>query len=112
MNEPWFDPAYWAWLPGTAFGLLAGCWGGLAGWLAPQGRGRKLVLGAGWALFGAALLLLFGSLRGYLAAQPYGVWYGLGLPGLLGVILLPSLLPLVYRRYHESELRRMQAENL
>jgi hypothetical protein len=111
MNEPWFTVA-WAWLPGTIFGTLGGLWGSLVGVLAPQGRARKLVIGSGWAFFGVALVLLAGSLIGLATGQPVLVWYSLGLPGLLGVILFPTLLPVVYRRYQEAENRRMESQHL
>jgi len=111
MNDPWFTTNM-AWLPGTVFGTLGGLWGSLAGTLAPMGRARKLVLGSGWAFFGVALVLLAGSMIGAVSGQPYLVWYSLGLPGVLGVILFPVLLPQVYRRYQEAETRRMEAQNL
>jgi hypothetical protein len=112
MNEPWFNPNVWGWLPATVFGSTVGIWGSLAGYLAPQGRGRKFVLGAGWAYFGIALVFLAGGVLAWSSGQPYGVWYGFALPGVLGVILLPSILPQIYRRYHEAETRRMEAQNL
>ena len=112
MNEPWFNPNYWAWLPGTLLGCIGGAWGALAGTLAPRGKGRNLVLG------GALLLLVFcggllaAGLIAVISGQPYGVWYGLGLPGLLGVLVIPPNLYLVRKRYGEAEQRRMQAEDL
>lgn len=57
-------------------------------------------------------MLLAGSLIGLSTGQPYLVWYALGLPALLGVILFPTLLPVVYRRYQEAENRRMESQHL
>jgi MFS family permease len=112
MTTPWFDPNAWAWLPGTLFGCLAGLWGSLAGTLAPQGKARGLVVGTGWALIVVSLGFLVTAVVAYFVGQPYGIWYGLGLPGVLGVILFPSIFPIVLLRYRQAEERRMMAQDL
>jgi hypothetical protein len=112
MNEPWFNEMAWAWVPGTVFGTLAGLWGCLCGTFAGRGRGRKLVLGTGWAFFGLALVMLASGAIALATGQPYGVWYGLGWPGISGVILFGLLLPVMYRVYHDAETRRMEAQHL
>src|SRR5262249_35423983 len=111
MNEPWFDPNRWAWLPGTLLGCLGGLWGALAGTLAPQGKARHLVLGFGLLLWGLSVVLLVTGLVALCTGQPYGVWYGLGLGGLIGAVALGPALPLVRKRYREAEERRIQAED-
>ena len=45
MNELWFDPNHYAWIPGTMLGVLGGLWGSLVGILAPRGKAKGLVLG-------------------------------------------------------------------
>lgn len=112
MTTPWFDPNAWAWLPGTLFGCLAGLWGALAGTLAPKGKARGLVVGCGWLLIAASVVFLVVAVVAYLGGQPYGIWFGLGLPGMQGVILLPALFPLVFLRYRQAEERRMTAQDL
>ena len=57
-------------------------------------------------------MFLVAGIYAYFSGQPYGIWYGLGLPGLLGLILFPSLLPVVYLRYRQSEERTMQAKDI
>ena len=42
MSEPWFDPNRYAWIPGTALGVLGGILGSMAGVLAPRGRAKGL----------------------------------------------------------------------
>ncbi|MBM4067540.1 MAG: hypothetical protein FJ271_01140 [Planctomycetes bacterium] len=111
MNEPWFDPSY-AWLPGAMLGVLGGLAGGLAGWLAPQGKARAAVLTLWWLLLAASGVLLAGGVAGYLAGQPYAVWYGMGLTGLIGVLVLGINLPIIIIRYRQAEARRMQARDL
>ncbi len=111
MNEPWFDPNRWAWLPGTFFGCLGGLWGGLGGVLASQGKARRLVVGFGELLQWLSVVLLAAAVIALCTGQPYGVWYFLGLPGLIGTCVIGPLLPLVRKRYREAEERRMQAED-
>ncbi|HEV3257176.1 MAG TPA: hypothetical protein VG013_09875 [Gemmataceae bacterium] len=111
MNEPWFDPMY-AWLPGTLLGVIAGSLGGLAGWLGPKGKAKALVLGGFWVLFGVSAVMLVAGLAGYFSGQPYGVWYGLGLAGLIGVLVLGLNAPQLFRWYRQAEERRMSARDL
>lgn len=112
MIEPWFDPNAYAWIPGTALGVLAGTWGSVVGILAPRGKAKSMSLGLGWLLLAASGIMLAAGLSALYCKQPYGVWYGLLLPGILGPVVLGTNLPTVYRRYHESEKRRMEAEDL
>ncbi|HEY2154335.1 MAG TPA: hypothetical protein VGH33_01810 [Isosphaeraceae bacterium] len=112
MTTPWFDPNAWAWLPGTLFGCLGGLWGGCAGMLAPKGKARGFVLGAGLLFIASAIAFLIAAIVAYRVGQPYGVWFGLGFPGVQGLILFPLLLPVVVHRYRQAEERRMTAEDL
>lgn len=112
MTTPWFDPNAWAWLPGTLFGCLGGLWGAVAGTLAPRGKAKGFVLGYGWLLIVASVIFLAAAIVAYLGGQPYGIWFGLGLPGVQGVILFPLLFPLVVHRYRQAEERRMAAQDL
>ncbi|MGA2656028.1 MAG: hypothetical protein ABSH34_00775 [Verrucomicrobiota bacterium] len=111
-SNAWFNAAAYAWIPGTALGLLGGLDGSLVGILAPRGRGRALVLALH---FGTMLLcagLLLAGIVAKVKGQPYGIWYGLGFPGLLGLIIFGSLTPLILRRYREAELRKSLAKDL
>jgi hypothetical protein len=111
MNEPWFSDS-WAWLPGTLLGCLAGLIGGLTGWLAPQGKAKPFILGATWFLFVASVVMLCAGALALAVGQPYGVWYGLGLAGVIGVIVIGVNLPGIARAYRMAEERRMTAEDL
>ncbi len=111
-SNVWFNAAAYAWIPGTALGLLGGLEGTLAGTLAPRGRGKGLVLAVH---FGTMLLcagLLLAGIVAKVKGQPYGVWYGLGFPGLLGLIIFGFLTPVMLRRYREAELRKSLAKDL
>ena len=109
--EPWFDPMY-AWVPGTIVGCLAGLMGGLGGWLAPKGKAKGFILPMWWLLLLSSGVLLAAGIFGYLAGQPYGIWYGLCLTGLIGVLVLGINLPILIIRYRQAEQRRMHAHDL
>jgi hypothetical protein len=112
MNEPWFDANSYAWIPGTLLGVLCGLWGSLVGILAPRGKAKSLVLGSlGLMLAASAICLSLGVLA-LLKHQPYGVWYGLMLPGVVGLVVLGSLTPVAFARYREAENRKLQARDL
>lgn len=112
MSDPWFNPNLYAWIPGTIFGSLAGVMGGLAGTLAPRGKAKTLVLGAWWLFTSVAAAFLLLGVVAFFSGQPYGIWYGFGLPGLIGTLLFPALLPVVQKRYREAEERRIEAADL
>jgi hypothetical protein len=112
MNEPWYDASLYGWLPGTILGCLCGVWGGTAGSLVPRGRWKMLILGGAWLLLAySAVLLALGALA-YLTGQPFGIWYGLGMGGLIGLGVIAGNLPTVYRGYREAEERGMKAHDL
>ncbi len=112
MIEPWFDANHYAWIPGTLLGVLGGTWGSLVGILAPRGKAKHLVLGSLVLMLAACAACLSLGVLALLQHQPYGVWYGLLLPGILGLVLFPSLTPVVLMRYREAENRKMQARDL
>jgi hypothetical protein len=111
MNEPWFNAAYYSWIPGTLLGCLGGLWGALVGTLAPRGKAKALVLGFGGFLLLAAVFLLAAGVVALVNGQPYGVWYGLGLAGLVGTGVMGPLMPTAVRVYRQAEERRMQAQD-
>jgi uncharacterized membrane protein len=112
MTEPWFNPNFYAWIPGTMLGIAGGLLGGLSGWLASRGRARRIVLWLhGLIIIMSAGLLMVGLYALYVG-QPYGVWYGLLWPGVIGTILFSLFLPLTLKRYREAEERRLIARDL
>jgi hypothetical protein len=112
MTEPWFDPNRYAWIPGTCLGVAGGILGSLAGVLAPRGRAKGLVLGFHVLALVCCFVLFCIGLVALIQGQPYGVWYGLGFPGLLGLGVFGGLLPVVRMRYREAEQRRLAARDL
>ena len=112
MNDAWFNPGLFAGILGAAFGCTAGLWGCLADRMSARGKGRRFILGWGWSMFGCSVLSLILAAIAYAVGQPYGIWYGLGLVGVLGCIILPVRIIPIRRAYAESESRRMQVEDL
>jgi hypothetical protein len=112
MNEPWFDPNYYAWIPGTLLGVLGGSWGAMVGSLAPRGKAKGFVLGCLAVLLIASAGCLITGIVALISHQPYGVWYGLLLAGVLGVVLLGSLSPLAINGYRQAEARKMEAQDI
>jgi hypothetical protein len=69
-------------------------------------------MGLGLLLIGLSVAALAAGLIGLGTGQPYGVWFFLAMPGLVGVCVLGPLWPLLRKRYREAKERRMQAEDL
>ena len=114
MTEPWFDPntfgALYGSIGGGVGGSLIGVWGGLTGWLAPQGRARGLIFGL-WGVFLVLGIASLGfGLYALAAGQPYGIWYPPTMVGVLFVVLMSAGFFIIRKRYAEAETRRMQAE--
>ncbi|HEV3122355.1 MAG TPA: hypothetical protein VGY53_10645 [Isosphaeraceae bacterium] len=112
MNEPWFNPNLYAWIPGTFLGVLGGVVGSLAGIFASRGTHRRLVFGAIWFAVLYSAICLVAAVFALVQGQPYGIWYGLGLPGVLGLVIFGANTPTVFRAYRMAEERRMQAQDL
>ena len=112
MVEAWFDPAM-AWIPGTLLGVIGGAVGGpLAGFFAPKGKFKNQVLGLYYLILVISAGLLVAGVTALMSGQPYGVWYGLGFPGLLCLIIFSVLIGVVSKQYREAELRKSIAEDI
>jgi len=112
MVEPWFDPNRYAWIPGTAYGLLAACMGALVAWLVPHGRAKNFIVRAWFALWAIAVALLVVGTVALVSGQPWGVWYGLLLPGAVGALVVGANSLVILKRYREVEQRRLAARDL
>jgi hypothetical protein len=112
MTEPWFNPNLYAWIPGTLLGVAGGIEGTLAGLLVPRGKCRTLVIGVHFVILAICCLLLGVGVVALATGQPWGIWYGLGVPGLFGLIIFGPLTWLVRQGYAQAELRKSMAEDL
>jgi len=112
MTEPWFDPIHYAWIPGTAYGVMAGLMGGLVAWLAPRGLARSFILRAWFVVWAVAVALLAMGIVALVNGQPWGVWYGLLLPGAIGTLVVGANSLVILKTYREVEERRLAAKDL
>jgi len=116
MTEPWFDPirfgVVYGGFGGSALGALGGILGVATGYLAPRGKGRNLILGAFTIFLIIGVLNLLIGFYALISGQPYGIWYPLVLIGVILTAVMGGLLPVVKKRYTESESRRLNAAAL
>ena len=84
----------------------------IIGVLAPKGKGRTLVMGVHLGLLLSCCGLLGIGVAAFVAGQPWGVWYWLGFPGLLGVVTFGPLTWVVRWQYTQAELRKSMGEDL
>ncbi|MGB6608772.1 MAG: hypothetical protein WBE63_03490 [Acidobacteriaceae bacterium] len=112
MIDPWFDPNHYAWIPGTVYALAAGLLAGLVAWLVPRGRARNFILRAWFSLWIAAVVLLIAGFIALAGRQPWGVWYGLLLPGAIGTLVVGANSLVILKRYRDVEQRRLAAKDL
>lgn len=112
MTHPWFDADLYAWIPGTLFGAAAIVMGALVGWLTPQGKARRAIVRAWITLWVVSMAMLAAGIVALGIGQPYGVWFGLLLPGVVGTAVVGGNLPVILNRYRQVENRRLAAKDL
>ena len=112
MTQAWFDPNVYAWIPGTIYGTATGVLGAVVGWLAWHGRARSFVLTTWKALWAVALALLAVGLYALVKGQPWGIWYGFLLPGVIGATAVGANFFTILKRYRDAEQRRFAARDL
>ncbi|MFQ5506159.1 MAG: hypothetical protein ACE5F1_15405 [Planctomycetota bacterium] len=114
--EPWFDPnrfgAWYGSVAGGGGGVIGGTLGALGGWLAPKGKGRSFVIGGMFCMLVFGLANLAFGITALVLGQPYGIWYGGLLCGVIFTAVTASLIPVMNKRYRQAEQRRMEAEDL
>ena len=112
MTEAWFDPNSYAWIPGTAYGVIAGGLGGLVGVLLPKGRATRFLVRAWFALWALAVALLLVGLVALANGQPWGVWFGFLLPGVIGTLVVGANSVVILATRKKVEQRRLAAKDL
>jgi len=111
MIQPWFDPNRYAWIPGTAYACGALIVAAFVIWLVPQGRARKAIVRAWISLWAVAAALILTGLFALMSGQPWGVWYGLLLPGIIGATVVGANLFAIFKRYRDVEERRLASKD-
>jgi len=111
-TTPWItNPGLVGGLLGSAVGIFGATYGTIVGIMAPRGKGRTFVFALHWTGVLIGLILIGLSVTAFLSGQPYGVWYGLGLPGLILAIVLLPLTGVLRQHYRQAEQRRLDAES-
>jgi uncharacterized membrane protein len=112
MREQWFDPGHYAWVPGAVYAVLAVVVAGLVGYFAPKGRARHSIVLVWLALWALAVALLVAGIVAQVEGQPWAIWYGLGLPGLIGTLVVGLNTLVILKTYRQVEQRRLAAKDL
>jgi MFS family permease len=112
MTEPWFDPIRYSWVTGATFGGIALVLGALAAWYVPRGQAKGFIVSAWVSLWAVAIILLITGLVAFHDQQPWGVWYVLLLPGVVGTAVLGGNLLIILKRYREAEQHRFPHNSL
>ena len=92
--------------------MLGAIGGPLVGVFAPKGKFRKQVMGFYYLILVVSAGLFAGGVISFISGQPYAVWYGLGFPGFLCLIIFGGLLGIVSKWYNEVELRKTMADDI
>lgn len=117
MAEPWFaNPdmfgGLYGGIVGGGGGTLIGLLGAFAGYFAPRGKYRGLVVG-GMSLFcGLGVVQLLVGITALVTGQPYAIWFPLVLAGTIFALVCGGLIPQLRRQYGLAEQRKMEAEDL
>ena len=113
MNEPWISNIGMVGaILGSTMGILGGVIGTLAGGFVPRGKAKKLTLGVNTFAFVLSFISLVVGIIAYLSGQPYGIWYGFGLCGLLGTVMFGGGFLVILKRARDAELRKLMSEDL
>jgi len=106
MIHPWFDPNTQAWIPGVALGCISVLFAGLVVWFVPRGRAKAFIVSSWTALWAIAILLLAAGVVALFNRQLWAVWYGLMLPGVVGMFVLGGNLLIILKRYRDGARHR------
>lgn len=112
--EQWFDNStagMFGGFIGSFFGIIGALIGCLSGICVRKGL-KKPIYGIFIAAICLSVVLLVTAAIAFFTKQPYHVWYSFALPGIIGTVLFPCLLPVIRKRFTQSELLKMQAKDI
>ncbi len=108
MQEPWLDPEIFSWLPGTILGVVGAVYGAAMGALVSVKSMRAVMYLVDGILVVASFCMLLFGVTGFFMGQPYTLWGGFVLPGIIGVVAFSLLwvgLKALYKQVDEQEAR-------
>jgi len=97
---------------GAVEGVLGGAWGAAVGILAPQGRGRGILIPWGMLLLAASVGMLAAGLALLSMGLKWFIWETWLTTGALGSSVFFWCLRIARRRYEEAEMRRISASDI
>ena len=110
-TEPWIaNPGLIGGVLGGGVGIFGGLYGTVVGICAPRGVARGLVFGLHWTMAVLGAVLALTGLVAVVRGQPYHVWFGFLMPGLLLCVFAVVFLPVIRLRYRQAEARKLEAE--
>ena len=96
-------------LMGTILGPLLGMLGALVGVLSGRGRGKNVCLAICWATLTFGVVCLVTGMIALIMQQPYAVFFPLLLIGVIGTMVMGTVLPTIRQRFSDIELRKMES---
>ena len=99
MSIPWYALM---WIPGTLLGITIGVLGSFIGVRASRGKLRPSALKLMLAMMAVSAIFMVIGVATLAMGQPWGMWYGFLLPGLIGLVVLGANLPVVKKRIQEQ----------
>ena len=109
--EPWFtNVGMVGGLLGGGIGCLGGLYGTLMSVVASRGKAKSFMFAFHWTVLALGIALVCLALYALIVGQPYGVWYGLGLPGLIITVLMIAFTPMLKNVYRAAEQRQLEAQ--
>ncbi len=108
LQEAWWGSQTSGYI-GAVMGMSLGLLGALIGTLAGIGRARRFTISIQIMGVIAGIVSLVAGVVALIVGQPYSVYFPLLLCGFIGTVVMGSLLPVLFKRYAEHELRRMQS---
>jgi cell shape-determining protein MreD len=112
--KQWFDEQTAGMIGGLiggglgAIGAFTGCFCNMfirKGW-------KKLFIIIVITVIAVCVALLITGIIAAATKQPYHVWYPFALSGFIGTVVLSSLFPVIFKRFTEAELRKLQSKDL
>jgi hypothetical protein len=96
-------------LIGAILGPLLGILGALVGTLSGWGRGKNVCIAICWFTVVFGVVCLITGIVALTMGQPYVVYYPPLLLGLIGTVVMGSILPTIRKRFSDIELRKMES---